>query len=46
MSTACSARIDVEQRGLDEVVRASVRNFNTDEELDALAVAVTDLATS
>ena len=29
-----SARIDMEQRGLDEVIRASVHYYNTDEELE------------
>jgi cysteine desulfurase/selenocysteine lyase len=38
-STVASARIDMEERRLDGVVRASVHYFNTEEEIDA-AVAV------
>lgn len=35
-----TARIDMEDRGLPGLVRASVHYFNTDEELDALTAAV------
>jgi cysteine desulfurase/selenocysteine lyase len=38
-TSAFSARIDMDQRGLDEVVRSSVHYFNTEQELHA-AVAV------
>jgi selenocysteine lyase/cysteine desulfurase len=39
-----SARIDMEDRGLPGLVRASVHYFNTDEELDALTAAIAGLA--
>lgn len=38
-----SARIDMEQRGLDEVVRSSVHYFNTEEELDQTVAVVAGL---
>lgn len=38
-TTVNSARIDMEERGLEEIVRASVHYFNTEEEIGA-AVAV------
>ncbi len=41
-----SARIDMEQRQLDEAVRASVHYFNTEAELDAAVAAVSELARS
>lgn len=43
VSTAASTRVDMEQRGLADVVRASVHYFNTEEELGALTAAVRDL---
>ena len=39
-----TARIDMEDRGLEGLVRASVHYFNTDEELDALTSVVARLA--
>ncbi len=39
-----SARIDMEQRGLDEVVRSSVHYFNTQDEIEALLATVATLA--
>jgi selenocysteine lyase/cysteine desulfurase len=38
---AASARLDFDERGLDEVVRSSVHYYNSDEEIDALVAAVT-----
>jgi len=38
-----SARIDMEQRDLDEVVRSSVHYFNTEEELDQTVAVVAGL---
>ena len=42
-SLAHSARIDMDARGLDRVVRASPHVYNTTEELDALVDVVRDL---
>ena len=39
-----SARIDMEQRGLDEVIRSSVHYFNTEDEIAALVGVVVELA--
>lgn len=39
-SNAASARIDMQQRKLDEVVRASVHYFNTESELDRLVAVI------
>lgn len=39
-----SARIDMEQRGLDEVVRSSVHYFNTEDEIAMAASVVGELA--
>lgn len=39
-----SARIDMEQRGLDEVVRSSVHYFNTEDEIASAAKVVGELA--
>lgn len=38
-----SARLDFPERGIDNVVRASVHYFNTEEEIDAVLEAVGDL---
>ncbi len=35
-----SARIDMEQRGLGEIVRSSVHYFNTEDEIAALVAVV------
>ncbi len=42
-SIAASTLIDMQQRGLDEIVRASVHYFNTEQELDAALAAVAGL---
>ena len=44
VSSVFSTRIDMEQRGLSEVVRASVHYFNTEHEVDRLVGAVEELA--
>lgn len=46
ITSVFAARIDMEQRELDEVVRASVHYFNTEEELAALVDVVTKVAGS
>lgn len=43
-ATVASARIDMEERGLESVVRASVHYFNTEDEIEQLVGAVADLA--
>lgn len=40
VTTKSSTRIDMEQRSLEELVRASVHYYNTDEEIDKLADAL------
>ena len=44
VASVYSARIDMEQRGLSEVVRASVHYFNTEDEVDRLVGAVEEMA--
>jgi selenocysteine lyase/cysteine desulfurase len=50
VATPYSARLDMERRGLDGLVRASVHYFNTEDEVarlvDAVAVAVSDRRTA
>ncbi len=43
-TTVKSARIDMEERGLDEIVRASVHYFNTEQEIDAAVDVVAETA--
>lgn len=43
-ATVASARVDMEHRGLESVVRASVHYFNTDAELESLVAAVAEIA--
>lgn len=43
VSRCPSTRIDFEQRGLHEVVRASVHYYNTEEELDSLIYVLAHL---
>ena len=38
-----SARLDFPERGIEQVVRASVHYYNTEEEVDELVAAVGDL---
>lgn len=42
-STRSSAPVDMDQRGLDDLVRASVHVFNTEDEIDTLVGAVAAL---
>jgi cysteine desulfurase / selenocysteine lyase len=42
-TTASSARLDLDARGIDELVRASVHYYNTTEELDRLVECVAGL---
>lgn len=42
-STRSSAPVDMNQRGIDDLVRASVHVFNTEDEIDILAKAVAAL---
>jgi selenocysteine lyase/cysteine desulfurase len=46
VSTAASTRFDMTARGLAAVVRASVHYFNSEDELDRFAVAVSELVAS
>ncbi|NNC75901.1 MAG: aminotransferase class V-fold PLP-dependent enzyme [Acidimicrobiia bacterium] len=43
-STVASTRIDMEQRGLEEIVRASAHYFNTHDEIDAAVETVARLS--
>ncbi|MBT8242042.1 MAG: aminotransferase class V-fold PLP-dependent enzyme [Acidimicrobiia bacterium] len=45
-STEASARLDFPERGLQQVVRASVHYFNTDDEIDAVIDAISAMATA
>jgi cysteine desulfurase/selenocysteine lyase len=40
IASAPSARLDLEERGIDEMIRSSVHYFNTEDELDRLVDAV------
>ena len=44
VSVASSARLDQDVRGLPEVVRLSPHYYNTEDEIDEVARAVTELA--
>ncbi|MBK1697269.1 aminotransferase class V-fold PLP-dependent enzyme [Rhodovibrio salinarum] len=44
VSERASTRLDMDQRELDAVVRASVHYYNTEDELDRLCAAITELA--
>jgi selenocysteine lyase/cysteine desulfurase len=44
VTEASAARLDLDPRGIAELVRASVHYFNTDEELDRLVERVAALA--
>lgn len=44
VSERAHARVDAEERGLPDLVRASVHYFNTDDELEAAVQTVTSLA--
>lgn len=43
VSTVASTRFDMEARGLEKIVRASVHYYNTEEEIDAFIDALVDL---
>lgn len=43
VSTVASTRFDMEARGLEKIVRASVHYYNTEEEINALIGALTEL---
>lgn len=44
VSTRASSRLDFEDRNLDNVIRASVHYFNTEDEIDRLVSAIHDLS--
>jgi cysteine desulfurase / selenocysteine lyase len=44
ITDASAARLDLDPRGIDELVRASVHYYNTDEELDRLVGCIAELA--
>jgi selenocysteine lyase/cysteine desulfurase len=43
-SSQSSSLIDMQQRGLDEVVRASVHYYNTEDEIDRFLALVAEVA--
>lgn len=44
ISTSLSAPVDMHERGIDDLVRASFHAFNTEEEIEQLAAAITVMA--
>jgi cysteine desulfurase / selenocysteine lyase len=44
VTDASAARLDLDRRGIDELVRASVHYYNTDEELERLVECIASLA--
>lgn len=43
VSRASSTRLDMEERGLESVVRASVHYYNTEDEVESFCEAITDI---
>jgi selenocysteine lyase/cysteine desulfurase len=43
ISTKYSSRLDMDSRGLDTVIRASVHIYNTEDELDRFVAALQDI---